>query len=528
MSLRSAWTKLTSYAQPLKTSLPSIFRRTQPRAIPPSNGNPVSYPAIGKVNATDSLTGHPTSYQPLPRVGVSNEPPRLPQNPQNDDLKDTNQFSTPAAESQSSKGALESPDLGGDKIASSHKATDQANDGTQTGLLSVTTKKKRRKKKKKSLQEQGAGKETPLKIKVVSQEGSLGTASAIDNLLESISDPRIGLLGSSATEQKKPKNSKVTIDALLESIPTSIESLSRSLSEYPSARRKSEGPVADQEDEVFDDEPRINIANTSLAWEKKTGSRAYHILRLDNCGTTMIKSDIDRIFSNYHALRVGWKFTIVPARTNLRLQRKNRYYLYFDDDEAAKHHLVHFADLLKSEKKSKRSPNITLPPPAAAKTLLESKPPGIDLDSDALQGSAASVTKYWVPKLYFVNPLQMPLDGVIPSVLYQAGGAPSRSVLISLCANSHWKTLQVWLKHSLIEKYGFGRWLVPGGDKSGCGLERIPLVGPNTPEPAQGGRWIVRFRDGYSSEAERLVRDWDGRWVNVLGKWGRVKAEVLW
>ncbi|RVD85372.1 uncharacterized protein DFL_003696 [Arthrobotrys flagrans] len=529
MSLSSAWTKLTSYAQPLKSSLQSIFRSKQPRAVPLGNVNSVSHPNTSKAGAADGL-GHGTTTtrdQTSPRMEVSDELRKATQDLRTDDLKRKNRFNTPVPRAQREHEDLGEANHGADKTKSGHKTLDQ---GGGTGQADSSTKKKRRKKKKHGLKEKNLEQGVPQEAKSIEQGKPLVTAASIDNLLDSISDPRIGSLGPSPSEGKPSKNSKVTIDALLESIPISKAGLSKPSSDEPSARRrpKSQTPIADQRGEDSDNELYVNITDTSPPWSNKSVSRAYHILRLENCGATMIKSDIDRIFSNYHARRLGWNFTVIPARTNLRLQRRNRYYLYFDSDEAAKHHLAHFVELSESEKKNGRSQNVTFPPPAAAQTFLESKPPGLDLNSEALQGSAASVSKYWIPKLVLVNPLKMALDGVIPNLLYQSEGAPGRTVLLSLCANSHWQLLQVWLKHSLIEKYGFGRWLVPGGDKDGYGLERIPIVGPNTPEPSQGGRWVVRFRDGSASEAERLVRDWDGKWVNVRGKWGRLRAEVLW
>ncbi|KAF3163901.1 hypothetical protein TWF225_007206 [Orbilia oligospora] len=514
MSLRSIWTKLTSYAQPLK----GIFKGTQPRAIPVGTTSSTLYPNVGKAGAADSLISHGTTtakHQISPQIGISDEILKAAKGLHSVDRKHKDRFSSPILGIQKEDEDLIDANQGANKAETGGEILDQ---GSAAGPVdsSTSTTKQRRKKKKKDLKNSEPGAYQEAKV-------------LIDNLLDSISDPRIGSLGHYSPEHMKPKNSKVTIDALLESIPTSTASLPKPSSEdNPMRRRKAEMPVADPKVDSSDSEPYVNITNTSPPWRNKYVSRAYHILRLENCGATMIKSDIERIFSNYHARRLGWNFTVIPARSNPRLQRRNRYYLYFDSDEAANHHLAHFLELLRSEKLHGRSLDTTLPPPAAAQTFLESKPAGLDLSSEALQGSPASVTKYWVPNLVLVDPLKMPLDGVIPNLLYQAEGAPGRTVLIALCANSHWQVLQVWLKYSLIEKHGFGRWLVPGGDRDGYGLERIPIVGPNTPEPSQGGRWVVRFRDGYTSEAERLVRDWDGKWVNVRGKWGRLRAEVLW
>ncbi|KAK6357976.1 hypothetical protein TWF730_007330 [Orbilia blumenaviensis] len=511
MSYRSAWTKLTSYGQTLRSSLQRISRNGRPRVAFSGLANPISPRNVGEIGATNGPLGNGTATgrdQSLGQIGTSNEPSNLQNGPKHE--SHSHNIFPGGQESSRVLEGVDRPKASENDLGQTLGPVVPINSST------ASTESKNQKQKGSGLGRKGL-KRNP------------SAAAAIDNLLDSISDPRIQFLSAPPPEQKKPKDSKVTIDALLQSIPAPRAGVSKSLSEehLTTVRRKIRAPVADIEDEISD-EPYINIANISPAWVKKTGSRAYHILRLDNCGSTMIKSDIERIFYNYHARRVDWNFTIVPARTNIRLQRKNRYYLYFDSDEAAKHHLAHFAELLKSEKKNGRPHTITLPPPAAAQTFLESKAPDIDLDSEVLQGSAASVSKYWVPKLSLVNPLKMPLDGVIPNLLYQAGGAPGRTVLISLCANSHRSILHIWLRHSLIEKYGFGRWLVPGGDTNGRGLERIPTVGPNTPEPPQGGRWVVRFRDGFSSEAERLVREWDGKWVNVRGKWGILRAEVLW
>ncbi|KAK6518332.1 hypothetical protein TWF506_005491 [Arthrobotrys conoides] len=528
MSLRSAWTKLTSYAQPLKSSLQGIFKGTRSHAAAPSSASSFSYPNAGKAGAADNLLSHGTStigHQKPSQARVSDELLKSTQGSHNENLKHKD-WPSDLTLAVHEPEALKDANHDVDKLKPGDKALDQGDSSSgQVDSSPTSTKKQRRKKKKKGEREKNLDQEAKAEA-----EGKLSaTASSIDYLLDSISDPRIESLGLPPPEQIKSKNSKVTIDALLESIPNSRANLSKSPSEgSPAIGRKIQMPEADQKGENFDDDPYVNITNTSQPWRNKSLSRAYHILRLENCGATMIKSDIERIFSNYYARRHGWKFTVIPARSNLRLQRRNRYYLYFDSEEAASHHLTHFVELLRSEKRHGRPLDITLPPPAAAQTFLESKPAGLDLSSEALRGSAASVSKYWVPNLVLVDPLRMPLDGVIPNLLYQAKGAPGRTVLISLCANSHWQVLQVWLKHSLIEKYGFGRWLVPGGDTDGYGLERIPTVGPNTPEPSQGGRWVVRFRDGYMSEAERLVRDWDGKWVKVRGRYGRLRAEVLW
>ncbi|KAK6347899.1 hypothetical protein TWF718_005719 [Orbilia javanica] len=528
MSFRSAWTNLTSYAQPLKSSLQGITRGVQPRALTPSNLRRVLHlnaSSAGAIESSSSHDGTTEGHQTSPRMGISNELLRTTRDLRNDNLKQKGHLNDLGPSTQTGNKVLGELDHDGAKVEFEHGSLDQNTDADQIDASTAATKKKKRKKKKQDQKENKLEQES----KAIGQAKPSAAAALIDNLLDSISDPRVGSLGLPPPEPKKQK-SKVTIDALLESIPVSKASPSKPLSGGPPGRRggNREVPVAYKESEYSNNEPYVNITKASSEWKNKSLSRAYHILRLDNCGPTMIKSDIDRIFSNYHARRLDWNFTVVPARHNLRLQRRNRYYLYFDSDEAAKHHLAHFSELLQSEKQDGRSRNITFPPPAAAQTFLESKPAGLDLDSEALQGSAISVSRHWVPNLVLVNPLKMPLDGVIPSLLYRAGGAPDRTVLISLCASSHWTVLQKWLRHSLIESHGFGKWLVTGGDKEGCGLERIPIVGPNTPEPSQGGRWVVRFRDGYTSEAERLVRDWDGQWVNVQGKWGRLRAEVLW
>ncbi|KAK6501238.1 hypothetical protein TWF481_009081 [Arthrobotrys musiformis] len=530
MSLRSTWTKLTSYAQPLKNSFQNLLKGTQPRAIPATSAYSAPEPNGTKTGAVDGLEGHGKPAEASLQTGISGELLKPTQDLRDGNLKRQNKLNGLASKAQEGHGSLQEAKCNTNRTKSGDGALDQGSSSGPVDSSTTTTKRRKREKKKQGSQQSSLKPDALQGVKVAKRDKPLGAPSPIDNLLQSISDPRFGSLGLPiAAEPKKSKNSKVTIDALLESIPVSKTNPSKVLpEEAPTKGRSLQGPVAYRGEETPKNEEYVNIAKTSSAWNKKSISRAYHILCLDNCGLTMIKSDIERIFANYHARRFQWDFTVVPARTNIRLMRKNRYYLYFNSDEAAQHHLAHFSQLMESEKGNGRLPTTTLPPPASAQTFLESKPADLDLGSEALRGSAASVSKYCVPNLFLVNPLKMPLYGVIPNLLYQVEGAPGRTVLVSLCANSHWQVLQVWLKHSLIEKYGFGRWLVSGGDIDGRGVERIPIVGPNTPEPLQGGRWVVRFRDGYPSEAERLVREWDGQWVNIRGRWGRLRAEVLW
>ncbi|EPS43685.1 hypothetical protein H072_2457 [Dactylellina haptotyla CBS 200.50] len=338
--------------------------------------------------------------------------------------------------------------------------------------------------------------------------------------------------GTSSSQEEGPgTRSKINIDALLQSISTpkvSLGSLSSatSLGKNTQIIPPGDKPVYREDDGFGKD---INLANMEQPWKTKNTAKSY-ILRLQNCGQTMIESDIQRLFANHEAILKGWKqegmdiLHIVPARNRI-LQRLNQYYIYFHSEKAANYHLEHFVTRNKDKKINWQL--ITLPPSAAAQTAKELEKTQFGSGRDILKGGPTSV-KGWDTMLSAVDSRKMSIAGVKPSLLYQKRGAPERTVLVCLCANHRWKYLQVWLRYSLLEKHGFGRWLVMGGDSEGYGLERILLAGPNSQEPYHGGRWIVRFREGYESEAARLVREWDGKYTKIRGHWGIVKAELLW
>ncbi|KAF3910387.1 hypothetical protein ABW20_dc0102074 [Dactylellina cionopaga] len=325
------------------------------------------------------------------------------------------------------------------------------------------------------------------------------------------------------------------MDALLESISGPKASLGKPSGIIGLAKRTLRNDTEDEAGDQIDEDDEsanvfVNLENTEQPWQKNAG-RLYHILRLENCGRTMIRSDIERIFSNHDALLKGWRIDgndilhIVQARSP-RLESKSRYYVYFHSSKAARHHLKYFVGFRDPETKIDWTA-ITLPPPAASQTAKELERASSSPYKRNSAGGPTAVQR-WAPRLAAVNHRKMPFTGVTPNLLYENNGAPGRSVLVCLCANSHWQYLQVWLRYSLLERYGFGKWLVAGGDCEGYGLERISQSAPGTKEPYLGGRWVIRFREGYESEGERLVREWDARWVSIQGNWTRMKAELLW
>ncbi|KAK6543430.1 hypothetical protein TWF694_000177 [Orbilia ellipsospora] len=359
---------------------------------------------------------------------------------------------------------------------------------------------------------------------------AFATSSKLNAKETRIDDPNSQEGAESAIDfTRNASRSKVTIDALLESISTpklgpgrlslASNSTKDSLEEFP------QDNAAFNEYDGFDG-AFINLDNVQQSWksQRNTNTGSY-ILRMTNCGNTMIKSDIERLFSNHDARLKGWHqegmdiIHIVPARDRI-LQRLNHYYIYFRSEKAAKNHLENFVGFRKPDEKIDWN-LVTLPPPAAAQTARES----IRGPSSNVKGGPMSMQK-WVTSLFPENGKRISLAGVTPSILNRREGAPGRTVLVCLCANHHWQYLQIWLRYSILEKHGFGKWLVTGGDSEGFGLERVTI--PRRREPLHGGRWLIRFRNGSESEAARLVRDWDRKWVRVRGNSGIMTAELLW
>ncbi|KAJ6262956.1 hypothetical protein Dda_1514 [Drechslerella dactyloides] len=201
---------------------------------------------------------------------------------------------------------------------------------------------------------------------------------------------------------------------------------------------------------------------------------------------------------------------VVPGRTR-RLQRRNRYYLYFRSRESMKYHLQYFAGFHRSSDTINWNA-ITLPPSSTPPTPAA---PNSDT-SDVIPDPTAIVPLE--PKLEVVP---FSREGAVPNILYEGGGAPGRTAIVTLCAHTEWQYLQVWLRYDVLEKGKFGRYMVSGGDNSGNGLQMLPTTAGTT-----GGKWLVRFQ--VASEAERLVREWDGKWVKVRGKVGVMRVELVW
>ncbi|KAK6341582.1 hypothetical protein TWF696_008653 [Orbilia brochopaga] len=335
-------------------------------------------------------------------------------------------------------------------------------------------------------------------------------------------DPTVNTFRHSITKRQRGggflhnmEKSKVTIDALLQSItktkPPILPKGHTTVLKQMTAESK---PV---QDGSSNKPPADGTVPASSLIDKRDA--VYHLLCLENCGFTMIKSDIERIFSNHEALVKGWQRygmdieQIVPARTP-RLQRLNRYYLYFRSKDRMRYHLQYFAGFHRGSKAINWSA-ITLPPFSAAITPSET---GSDIAA-ATPDSSAVVSS--TPKLKVVSFIRVPKEGAVPSILYEGGGAPGRTAVITLCAHTEWQYLQVWLRYDVLEKGKFGRYMVPGGDSSGNGLQML-----QTSSGAPGGKWLVRFQ--IASEAERLVREWDGKWVKIRGKVGVMRVEMMW
>ncbi|KAF3916364.1 hypothetical protein ABW21_db0205910 [Orbilia brochopaga] len=311
---------------------------------------------------------------------------------------------------------------------------------------------------------------------------------------------------------KEMQKGKVTIEALLQSItkakpPIIPHGLSKKTAEQTGGNPDRSSKPAPTE-----------AIDSGTSQSDKGNNAGYHILCLEHAGFTMIKSDIQRIFSNHEALVKGWQryggeiAQIVPARSK-RLKRLNRYYLYFHSEDSMFYHLNNFAGFHRGSEAINHNA-ITLPP-APVKEL-----PVPDTNNSATPIVDTTAVRVSKPTLKNIAFGRAPREGHPLGILYEGGGAPGRTVVITLCAHTEWQYLEVWLRYDVLEKGKFGRYMVPGGDNPGNGLHKVEVPG------TLGGKWLVRFEA--VSEAERLVREWDGKWVNVRGNIGVMRVELLW
>jgi len=112
----------------------------------------------------------------------------------------------------------------------------------------------------------------------------------------------------------------------------------------------------------------------------------------------------------------------------------------------------------------------------------------------------------------------------------QGHGGPSRVVRFSM-AKLFWRDFRDFLFKFILEQGGYSRSLLDG--ENAVQRWRFGEDEETRSGTGEGLIWLVKFKVGFEHEAQRLVRDWDMKWVRMETpsgheQWTRLQAEVMW